>query len=448
MEFAIVDIETTGSNNSTDCITEIGIVISDGEQIIDQYETLVNPGEKIGWYVSKLTGITDEMVANEPDFCEVAHTVHRMLKDRVFVAHNVNFDYNIVKNSLTKCGLDLPHKRLCTLRLSRTILPGYKSYGLGNITQSLGIRLVNAHRAMGDARATAELFHILYKKGVDEIMQAVKSNSREATLPPNLPKSAVDKLPDTPGIYRFYDQLGELLYVGKAKNIKKRVATHFTGVNTIIKRGLLERISDVDCTVTGNEVIAALLEEAEIKQYWPTFNQAQKSQILKYAVYKYFDSSGNIRFAINKIANQHKGLLQFPSLAAARNWLIRKVDDFQLKASLCGFEAYDNDEVSISEHNDNARKFLRKYLLDEPTIVWYGKGRDEQEIGFVLMENGVYLGYGFVDVQENISTVNRLKDFLVNCHDTPQSRRIIGSTKLNKLKKVVVADKCNLIGLQ
>jgi DNA polymerase III subunit epsilon len=438
MEFAIVDIETTGSHHSTDCITEIGIVISDGVKIIDSYETLVNPGEKISWYVSKLTGITDEMVASEPDFCEVAPKIYELLENRVFVAHNVNFDYNIVKNSLAKCGLEIPHKRLCTLRLSRTILPGYKSYGLGNITQTLGISLTNAHRAMGDAKATAELFHILFERGIEEINQAVKSNSREATLPPNLSKLSVDKLPETPGVYHFYDNLGKLLYVGKAKNIKKRVATHFTGMNNIVKRGLLERISDVSYTETGNEVIAALLEEAEIKHYWPEFNQAQKSQVLKYALYKYFDADGNIRFAINKIANQNRGLIQFPSIASARNWLIRKVDDFHLKASLCGFEAYDNESISVADHNDNAEKFLRKYLLNEPTIVWHGKGRTADEISFVLMERGMFMGYGYVDVQENICDINRLKDFLVACHDTPQCRRIIGSPKLNKLKKVLI----------
>jgi DNA polymerase III subunit epsilon len=439
MEFAIVDIETTGSHHSTDCITEIGIVISDGFKIIDSYETLVNPGEKISWYVSKLTGITDEMVSQEPDFCDIAEKIYRLLENRIFVAHNVNFDYNIVKNSLAKCGFDVPHKRLCTLRLSRTILPGYKSYGLGNITQTLGISLTNAHRAMGDAMATAELFHILFERGLDEIMEAVKTNSREATLPPNLPKISIDKLPETPGIYRFYDSIGKLLYVGKAKNIKKRVATHFTGMNTIIKRGLLERISDVNHVETGNDVIAALLEDAEIKQYWPEFNQAQKVQILKYAIYKYFDAEGNIRFAINKIANQNRGLIQFPSLSAARNWLIRKIDDFQLKASHCGIEAYDSGDVTIKEHNERAEKFLLKYLLNEPTIVWHGKGRNDDEIGFVLMERGVYMGYGYVEAHETISDINRLKDFLVACHDTPQCRRILGSPKLNKLKKVLVS---------
>jgi DNA polymerase III subunit epsilon len=441
MEYAVVDIETTGSHHSTDCITEIGIVITDGKNILDTYETLINPGEKISWYVSKLTGITDEMVSNQPEFCEVAQRIYQLLENRVFVAHNVNFDYNIVKNSLAQCGLDIPHKRLCTLRLSRTILPGYQSYGLGNITKALGIELVNAHRAMGDAMATARLFHLLHESGAEEIAQAVKSNSREATLPPNLAKASVDKLPDTPGVYYFYDHLGKLLYIGKAKNIRKRVATHFTGVNNIIKRGLLERISEVTCTETGNEVIAALLEESEIKQFWPEFNQAQKSQVLKYAVYKYFDAEGTVRFAINKIANQNRGLLQFPSLAAARNWLIRKVDDFQLKASLCGFEAYDNESVTLEEHAKNAHKFLSKYLLNEPTIVWYGKGRTAHEIGFVLMERGVYLGFGFVESDTGISDLNRLKDFLVPCHDTPQCRRIIGSTKLNKLKKVVLSEK-------
>jgi DNA polymerase-3 subunit epsilon len=438
MEFAVVDIETTGSHHSNDCITEIGIVITDGYQILDSYETLINPKEKIGWYVSKLTGITDQMVATAPEFHEVAERIENMLKDRIFVAHNVNFDYNIVKASLEKCGAKIPTKRLCSLRLSRTILPGYQSYGLGNITKALGISLENAHRAMGDALATAKLFHLLYKEDETEILKSLKTNSKEATLPANLPKKSFETLPETAGVYYFYDVKGKIIYIGKAKNVKKRVTSHFTGKNNVAKKGLLESIFDVSHTDTGNEVIAALLEEAEIKHYWPEFNYAQKSVILKYALYKYYDNSGNIRLAINKIANQNKGLIQFPSIASARNWIIKKIDDFKLKPELCGFQNYDTGAVSMEEHHTNVQRFLRQYLLNEETIVWYGVGRNEEEISFVLMENGTYLGYGYIEKSIGIDRLDTLKEYLIQCHDTYQCRKILGSTKVNKLKKVII----------
>lgn len=438
MEFAVVDIETTGSHHSNDCITEIGIVITDGTQILDTFETLINPKEKIGWYVSKLTGITDSMVADAPEFKEVAEKIYSLIENRIFVAHNVNFDYNIVKGSLEKCGFKMPTKRLCSLRLSRIIIPGYQSYGLGNITKSLGISLHNAHRAMGDAMATTHLFHLLYEKDTNEILQSLKTTSKEATLPPNLPKKSYELLPETAGVYYFYDSTGKIIYIGKAKNIKKRVTNHFTGKNTIAKKGLLENIFDVSFTETGNELIASLLEEKEIKHYWPEYNYAQKSVILNYGLYKYFDNNGNIRLAINKISNQNKGLIQFPSIASARNWLIKKIDDFKLKPEFCGFQNYDTGAISIEEHAEHVTRFLHQYLLNEDTIIWYGVGRNQDEYSFVLMENGVYLGFGFVDKSIGIENIESLKTYLNYCHDTYQCRKILGSTKTNKLKKILV----------
>jgi DNA polymerase-3 subunit epsilon len=438
MEFAVVDIETTGSHHSNDCITEIGIVITDGYRILETYETLINPNEKIGWYVSKLTGITDKMVANAPEFSEVAETIFQYIQNRIFVAHNVNFDYNIIKGSLEKCGYKMPTKRLCSLRLSRTILPGYQSYGLGNITKTLGISLENAHRAMGDAMATTHLFHILFEKNTEEVLNSLKTSSKEATLPPNLPKKSFEVLPETAGVYYFYDSKGKIIYIGKAKNIKKRVTTHFSGKNSIAKKGLLENIFGVSFTETGNEVIASLLEENEIKQYWPEYNYAQKSIVLNYGLYKYFDNNGIVRLAINKIANQNKGLIQFTSIASARNWLIKKIDYFKLKPEYCGFLNYDKGDVSDSEHQENVNHFLRQYLLNEDTVVWHGAGRTFGEMSFVLMENGTYLGYGFIENSIGIEHFESLKYYLIACHDTYQCRKILGSSKTNKLKKVVI----------
>ena len=438
MEFAIVDIETTGSQLGADSITEIGIVITDGEKELDRYETLINPQARIPRFITHLTGIDENMVADAPIFADVAKEIYSFLDGRVFVAHNVNFDYKIVKGHMEKVGLQIPSKRLCTVRLSRKIIPGYPSYSLGKLSASLGLKHQNAHRAMGDAEVTAELFGILFNKNNGEIEESLKANSKEATLPANLSKTSFETLPNKAGVYYFHDTKGKIIYIGKAKSIKKRVSSHFTGKSNLDKRGFLEAIFDVTYQLTGNEVVASLLEEAEIKHHWPQYNSAQKTQILKFAVYKYVDRVGNTRLGVNKISHQYKGVMQFPSLSKARTWLLEKIEEFELNSSYCGMEAFDNGKVTPEDHQKNVKIFLKEYLALEETIVWSGPGRSKNEFSFVLMENGIYQGFGFIDSHMSIESVNQLKEFLVPQHDTIMTRRILSSKKENRLRRKVL----------
>lgn len=442
VEYAIVDIETTGSQLGADSITEIGIVITDGEKVIDRYETLVNPQARIPKFITYLTGINEEMVADAPVFSDVAKEIQRYLEGRVFVAHNVNFDYKIVKGHMDKLGLTIPSKRICTVRLSRKIIPGYPSYSLGKISASLGLKHQNAHRAMGDAEVTAELFHILVKNDKGQIAESLKGNSKESTLPANLSKEAFDKLPSRTGIYYFHDSKGRVIYIGKAKNLKKRVSSHFTGKSNMEKGDFLKEIFDVTFTLTGNDVIAALYEDAEIKHYWPKYNNAQKARIEKFGVYKYEDSSGKIRLGINKITTQYRGIMQFPTLSKARTWLLTKVEEFELNPTYCGLSAFDTDVITSDEHHLNMRRFLAEFLALEESVIWTGYGRSKSEIGFVMMENGVYRGFGFVEREIGVENLNQLKKYLVAQHETHVVRKILISKKLNTLRKIRVTEQC------
>ena len=157
-EYAIVDIETTGGNASGSRITEIAIIIHDGENVIDRCETLVNPEKEIPLSIFALTGINNEMVANAPIFDDISEKVLEMLTDRIFVAHNVNFDYSFVRHQLEQAGFKWTARKLCTVRAARKIKPGLASYSLGKLCNSLDIPLENQHRAGGDADATAILF--------------------------------------------------------------------------------------------------------------------------------------------------------------------------------------------------------------------------------------------------------------------------------------------------
>ncbi len=185
MLYAIVDIETTGSYAMSNGITEIAIVIHDGKQVLNFYETLVNPQRDIPYFIQRLTGIDDSMVVNAPTFEEIASQVFELLQDKIFVAHNVNFDYSFIRHHLLQAGHTLDSRKLCTVRLSRKIIPGLNGYSLSKLTRQLNINLTNHHRAGGDALATAEIFRILVERDEEDVMDGMlKGRNREQYLPP------------------------------------------------------------------------------------------------------------------------------------------------------------------------------------------------------------------------------------------------------------------------
>lgn len=227
--YAIVDIETTGGYAAAHGITEIAIYIHDGKKIVKHFETLINPQQSIPRYITALTGIDNSMVATAPAFEEIAEVIFKLLNDKIFIAHSVNFDYSFIKHHLKAAGFDFNAPKLCTVRLGRKVFPGLPSYSLGNLCRSLELPLDNRHRAGGDAKATVQLFeHYLANGGDEHIEQMLKKTSSEQWLPLQLTKAAILQLPSGPGVYYFHDIKDKIIYVGKAINIKKRVSSHFT----------------------------------------------------------------------------------------------------------------------------------------------------------------------------------------------------------------------------
>ena len=274
--YSVVDIETTGNGYRGQKITEISIFIFDGEKIVDEFTSLVNPEQKIPHFITNLTGITDAMVRTAPKFYEIAKKIAEITKDTIFVAHNVNFDYNIIRDEFKSLGFDFKRKKLCTVRLSRKIIPGLSSYSLGNICSAEGIEIAARHRAKGDAEATVELFRrLIIRDHKFTINSFLNAKSREATLPPLLDKQVVDTLPEKHGVYYFKNEKKEVIYVGKANNIKQRVISHFYDKKKKERTMCLET-ADISYTETGSELIALLHESSEIKHLYPKFNRAQR----------------------------------------------------------------------------------------------------------------------------------------------------------------------------
>ncbi len=436
--FAIVDIETTGNHAAHHGITEIAILVHDTRQVVDTFQTLINPESPINPYVARLTGITDEMVRGAPRFHEVARTIWELTEDAVFVAHSVHFDYSFIHSAFKSLGADFRRKKLCTVRLSRKIFPGYPSYGLGNICAALGIAIKDRHRAMGDAEATAKLFELcLQNDRHNVIAQSLKRTSREAVLPPHLPGEAFEALPEKTGVYYFHDKKGKIIYVGKAVNIKSRVYQHFSGTE---KERMVSAVADVTYELCGTELIALLLESDEIKRLYPMYNRAQKRDRGAWVLSDYTDRKGvrHLAFSRNHLALQP--LTSFRSYDAAREFMFGLIAQYKLCPRYCGIQSsagpcFDYQikkckgvcagDEPVSRYNRRVQKAIAALTGGDQTRIIVGKGRDRFEKSVVVIENGSYKGFGYVDTDTPADTVEQVLPHIRLLRHTADVQRIL-----------------------
>ncbi len=427
--FAIVDIETTGGHANNNGITEIAIFLHDGTRVTDSFTTLINPGVYIPAFIEGYTGITNKMVENAPSFETVSNKIYDMLNNNIFVAHNVNFDYTFIKHHLEHVGLDLQVKKLCTVRLSRKVFPGFSSYSLGNLCQSLGINLQNRHRAFGDAEATVKVLERILKADEDQtiIDSFLKKGSKEATLPPNLPREEFDVLPATPGVYYFHDQQGKIIYVGKAINIKKRVLSHFSGNSSSEKRqNFLREIFHVGFEVVATELQALILESTEIKKHWPKHNKSQKSLEFNYAIYDYEDQKGYLRLAIDRVRKHSSPLNTYPKLADAFNHLQKLVLANGLCPKMCMINAQKEPCAALiagccagaCQFNETPESYNKRVnltiteLTKKDSYAIIDKGLREDEVCCILIDNGKFYGMGYLHNQIDLQDLEKIKTLI------------------------------------
>ncbi|OCX52630.1 DNA polymerase III subunit epsilon [Mucilaginibacter sp. PPCGB 2223] len=409
--YAIVDIETTGSHASAHGITEIAIVIHDGTQVINRFETLVNPCAPIPVYIQALTGIDDRMVQNAPLFNDIAEQIFGLLNGNIFVAHNVNFDYSFMRHHLQRAGYDLQCPKLCTVRLGRKIFPGLPSYSLGKFCRQMGIENLSRHRAMGDAFATTQLFELMLQNDRQgHITTSLKQKSKEHSLPSNLPQAQVDALPNAPGVYYFHDQKGKIVYVGKARNLKKRVKSHFTNNRADLqKQEFLRNIHTITHQTCGTELLAFILEAVEIKRLWPKYNRAQKHYEYTYGLYRFEDQRGYTRLAIDKWTRYSQPLYTCNSMLEGYNLLNRLIAEFDLCPKLCFVQRNDQPcprvktkpcacqvTETTQRYNKRVNKAIDHLKAALSTFAIRDKGRTDDEYSYILIENGEFYGMGYV----------------------------------------------------
>jgi DNA polymerase-3 subunit epsilon len=441
MEFVIVDIETTGGNPSQGGITEIAAFVFDGEVVLDRFHTLINPNRFIPSFITGLTGISQDMVDTAPKFEEIAQDLWALLDGRVFVAHNVNFDYAFIREAFRSCGLDFNVSKLCTVRMSRKAFPGLGSYGLGRICEQLSIEISNRHRAFGDAEATAILFQKIFQNQPDIIFQSFKKGKGEQFLPPHISQEKFQEIPEATGIYFFHDNKGQVIYIGKALNIKARFKSHFSG-SSEEKLEMKTEIHDITWELTGSEFLAYLLEAMEIKRFWPKYNRAMKYKSSNLALYQYEDGQGYMRFQISKNNSKITNLMEFDSHSEAWKFIMDKTKEFELCPKLTGIQktpkaCYDHkigkcqgaccDMEPAEVYNKKTESFVTSLLTDRGSVLIRERGRSVDENCVLFFENGVFKSFGFISQEEFLSNNQEIVERLQQVKYIPETKYILRS---------------------
>lgn len=442
--YAIIDVETTGGVARYERITEIAIVLHDGQAVVDTFSTLINPEQSIPWNITMITGITDEMVAHAPKFYEVAKRIVEMTEGAVFVAHNVSFDYSFIREEFARLGFTFSRQQLCTVRMARKVFPGLPSYSLSNLKQHFGIEAARSHRALDDTLATVRIFEmILAEQGGSSVKSFLRYGIREAKLPPAITLERLDTIPETCGVYYLHDERNEVIYVGKSLNIRKRLFEHFADLTPKGEK-LRAGVTDISYEITGSELTALLLESAEIKHLLPRVNRALRTRTYTGCIFTYTDQNGYRCLAVGKRSSRNAKKLElvadYPKVDSAKLHLQSMVRQYELCYRLSNLDASDRacfhysikkcrgaciGEEPVEAYNERVaqaletlnRRLAGSFFILEP-------GRTEGEMAVVGVQEGRYLGFGYVDASMQY-TAEDLLECLATPYEDPDAGKII-----------------------
>jgi len=344
-QFVFVDIETNGGNGQSGRIIEVAAIKVAGGEIIDTYQSFVNPGGTIPYWITNLTGITNSDVAQAPLFDDIADELLAFMQESIFAAHNVLFDYSFLKREFAAAGISFTPKLFCTVKMSRALFSEHKGHSLQKIIERHNLVTINRHRAYDDALAIYEYTKLaIATKGVDLFQQNLVLQIKTKTLPPNVNEQIILNLPETPGIYIFEDDTGAPLYVGKSVNIRSRVRSHFTNATTIAKEMKMSLQShNVSYITTETELEALLLESAKVKELQPVFNRLLRRKKTQHIIVKHVNEHGYDTFTIESHDLSHYTDLAsvygvFTSKSQAKTALESACRTYQLCPKLMGLE--------------------------------------------------------------------------------------------------------------
>ena len=450
--YAILDIETTGGKYNEEGITEIAIYKFDGHSVVDQFISLVNPEKPIQPFVVNLTGINNEMLRNAPKFYEVAKRIIEITDGCIMVAHNALFDNRILTTEFDRLGYQFEKETLCTVELSKKLIPDMPSYSLGKLVRSLGIPLTDRHRAQGDAKATVALFKMLLAKDTSkEIITETLRKDPKRQLEPKL-LDIIQNASSETGVYYMHNEGGNVIYIGKSKNIKKRLLQHFTNDNRKSKKIQLE-VKSVTFEKTGSELIALLKESEETRQVRPLFNRGVRHILYTHQLTSFVDKNDYINLKIEKTDGRKKAITTFSNYQQAKSALFKIAEEYQLCQKLTGL--YDTkkqcfnytinecngaciNKESAAEYNTRVKAFLEEKSYENQNMLIIDRGREIEERSVILIENGVYKGYGFYNLNFQINNPEILKSIINPMQSNRDAQHIIQSyLRRNKVLKIV-----------
>ena len=450
--YCILDIETTGGQFNEEGITEIAIYKFDGHEIVDQFISLVNPEKPIQPFVVKLTGINNAMLRSAPKFYEIAKRIIEITEDCIVVAHNASFDYRILRTEFSRLGYDYIKPTLCTVELSQKLIPGQASYSLGKLVRALGIPVTDRHRASGDAMATVKLFKMILAKDKEKeiLISSIKAEIKSGLTPKLL--DIVESLPTRTGIYYIHNEKGDLIYIGKSRNIKKRINQHFTGTSGKSKK-IQREVFAVTYEVTGSELIALLKESEEIKINKPIYNRAQRKTLFQWALYQEKDADGYLALKVKKADGRKKEITSFTSMQEGKNLLLKITEKnhlcqkinglyetkngcFQYKIKECNGACLGKETPEL--YNERVEEFMQEMKFENDNMLIVDRGRTLDERSAILIENGIYKGYCFYELNYQINNIEILKNIIIPMQNNRDTRMIIqGYLKRNKVIKIV-----------
>lgn len=444
--YAIIDVETTGFSPKTDKITEIAILLHDGKKVVEKYHKLINPERKVPYRITQITGITDSMLMEAPRFFEVAKDIIKLTEDTIIVGHNVAFDMGFLKAEFNEFHFPFERKILCTVNMSRKLIPGQPSYSLGKLTANLGIAHSQKHRAMGDAEATTLLFEQLLD--IDPELQGQAGKA----IPSALDAEIIKALPHKTGVYYFTNMDKDIIYVGKSINIHNRIVQHLNNHDTRKAIEMKNHIADIHFTLTGSELVSLLLESEEIKVRMPIYNRAQRRNSFHYGLFSRFDLHGYIELYIDKVEEMSRPITSFSSRREAYDFVHMLIEEYELCQKLCS--VYDTQtscfnhqikkcngaciqEESPEDYNERVQMAMDRLRLQHENFFVIDKGRKAGERSVVKVENSTYRGFGYCK-DKDITKMDKLHTCIESrMHNRDTQSIIRGYLQRNKMELII-----------
>ncbi len=456
--YAVIDLETTGGSAANDRITEIAIVVHDGERIVREFSTLVNPERRIPAYITDITGISDDMVASAPRFYEIAKEVVELTDGCIFVAHNVGFDYGFLREEFSRLAYTYQRERLCTVRMSRTLMPGLPSYSLGRLCAYLGIEIHARHRAKGDVDATVLLLErLITLQPTLGASQRKPARDPYAALPQGIDRKCLAALPEDPGMYFFHDAAGAVIHVNASRNIRLTALKELQQIGKAKGNDKLqpEQLCDVTWELTGNELLAQLRLEEERAKLAAATGSLKEKVIGKCGVFAYQDQRGYLRLYIDKLQKGKVSYGQFANEGDAKAALEARLRKHGLCALLGGLESGSDacswvgegtdgcagactGKESADAYNERLLAGIQGLGFPHPAFFLLGDGRAHGEIAVIGIEHGQLLGFAYLDEAQGWDDPLWVKSLLKPLQSTESTRQVLRQYLAKNLRSKLV----------